>query len=158
MIISWPGVTTPASVCDKYMIIEDFYPTILEMAGVKKYHTIQKVDGKSLVSMIKGKKDLSKGRSLIWNIPNLWDCDGPGIGPSCTIRKDDWKLIYYYKTGKKELFNIKEDIGENNNLASENPKLVKDLSNELGRQLRKKDAQRPSYKSNNQPVPWPDEI
>lgn len=158
MIISWPGVTAPASVCDKYMIIEDFYPTILEMAGVKKYHTIQKVDGKSLVSMIKGKKDLSKGRSLIWNIPNLWDCDGPGIGPSCTIRKDDWKLIYYYKTGKKELFNIKEDIGEKNNLASENPKIVKELSKELGRQLRKKDAQRPSYKSNNQPVPWPDEI
>ena len=34
MIVSWPGVVTPNTRCDKYLIIEDFYPTILEMAGI----------------------------------------------------------------------------------------------------------------------------
>ena len=41
MIVSWPGVAQPNTRCDKYLLIEDFYPTILEMAGVKDYETVQ---------------------------------------------------------------------------------------------------------------------
>ena len=39
-IVSWPGVVTPDTRCDKYLIIEDFYPTILEMAGITNYKTV----------------------------------------------------------------------------------------------------------------------
>lgn len=49
MIVSWPGVTRAGSKCDKYTMIEDFYPTILEMAGVNKYKTVAPVDGISFV-------------------------------------------------------------------------------------------------------------
>lgn len=74
------------------------------------------------------------------------------------MRKGDWKLIYFYETGKKELYNIPNDIGENNNLVSEYPALVKELSENLGQYLRKVGAQRPSLKATGKLVPWPDEV
>ena len=72
MIVSWPGVAQPNTRCDKYLLIEDFYPTILEMAGVKDYETVQPIDGISFVPLLTGTGDPSKGRSLFWNMPNNW--------------------------------------------------------------------------------------
>ena len=158
MIVRWPGVVKPGSKCDKYLIIEDFYPTILEMAGIKGYKTVQPIDGVSFMPLLKGTGDPSVGRSLFWNCPNIWGNDGPGIGPTCSVRNGDWKLIYYYETGRKELFNIPEDIGEHNDVARQHPDIVKRLSGELGTYLRKVDGQRPSFKATGKPVPWPDEI
>ncbi len=157
MIVSWPGKVQPETKCDKYLLIEDFFPTILEMAGVKQYKTVQPVDGISFMPLLKGTGDPSDGRSLYWNFPNLWGV-GPGIAATCTVRKGDWKMVYYYETGKKELFNIKEDIGEKNNQAATHTTLVKRLSKNLGQYLRKVSAQRPSFKATGKPCPWPDEI
>lgn len=156
MIVYWPEVTAPGSECDKYLIIEDFFPTILEMAQIKRYHTVQHIDGVSFVPLLKGSGDSSKKRSLYWNFPNGWGKPGPGFGASCTIRKGDWKLIYYYGTQKKELFNIAEDISEKQNLVDEYPDMVRKLSKELSVYLRQKKAQRPSFKDSGEPVPWPD--
>lgn len=158
MIVSWPGKVKPQTQCDKYVIIEDFYPTILEMAGIRNYKTVQEIDGRSFVPLLTGTGDPSKGRSLYWNFPNLWGNTGPGIGATCTVREGDWKLIYYYETGKKELFNITQDIGETNDLSATHPALVKRLSANLGKYLRKVNAQRPSFKATGKAVPWPDEI
>lgn len=159
MIVSWPGVTQANTSCDKKLIIEDFFPSILEMSGIKKVKTIQQVDGISFVPLLKG-QDPKKfdRRSLYWNFPNDWGPKGPGIGASCSVRNGDWKLIYYYQTGKKELFNIKKDIGETQNLASSETAIVKSLSKDLGNHLRKVNAQRPSFKANGKEAPWPDEI
>lgn len=176
MIVSWPGVVAPKTTCDDYLIIEDFYPTILEMAGIEEYQTIQPIDGISFVPLLTGKgaekeanldkstqKDTTKGanpskaRTLYWNFPNLWGSTGPGIGPSCTIREGDWKLIYYYETGAKELFNIPEDIGERKNQAANQPQIVQRLSEKLGNYMRDVQAQRPSFKATGKPCPWPDE-
>lgn len=158
MIVSWPGVAQPNTRCDKYLLIEDFYPTILEMAGVKDYETVQPIDGISFIPLLTGTGDPSKGRSLFWNMPNNWGNDGPGINFNCAVRNGDWKLIYYYGTGKKELFNISDDIGEKNDLSTRHPEIVKRLSKELGDHLRKVDAQRPSFKATGKACPWPDEI
>lgn len=158
MIVSWPGVVKPETKCDKYLLIEDFFPSILEMAGINKYQTVQKIDGVSFVPLLLGTADPSKGRDLYWNCPNLWDATGPGIGPTCTIRRGDYKLIYYYETGKKELFNIPEDIAEAKDLSFEKPAIVKDLSSRLGRFLRSSQAQRPSFIATGKPSPWPDEV
>lgn len=158
MIVYWPNITPAGSSCDQYLIIEDFYPTILEMAGVKKYRTVQPIDGKSFVSLLKQNGNPFKNRSLYWNFPNGWgNKNGPGMGASCTIRKGDWKLIYYYETGKKELFNIKEDISEKNNRVNEEPARTKKMSTELGRYLRKVKAQRPTFRQTGSHTPWPDE-
>ena len=158
MIVSWPGVTKPDTRCDKYLIIEDFYPTILEIAGIHDYKTKSPVDGISFVPLLNNTGDPSKDRALVWNFPNIWGDDGPGINLDCAIRKDDWKLVYHYDTGKKELFNIPEDIGEKNNVASEHLDIVKRLSKQLGTYLRENGGQRPSFKATGKPCPWPDEI
>lgn len=158
MIVKWPGVTAAGTICEKPLIIEDFYPTILEMAGIKQYKTVQKIDGVSFMPLLNHTGDPSEGREFYWNFPNLWGNTGPGIGATATIRKGDWKLIYYYKSGRKELFNIREDIGESRNCEEQYPKLVKKLSKRLGNYLRKVKAQRPAYKATASPVPWPDEV
>lgn len=157
MIVSWPRVTKAGSSCDDYLIIEDFYPTLLEMANVDMPKTPQVIDGKSFVSLLTKKgKNPSEGRLLYWNFPNNWGPVGPSIGATCTIRKDDWKLIYYYETGRKELFNIREDIGEKWDLSAEEPERVEKLSEELSDYLRKVRGQRPIFKETGK-IPWPDE-
>lgn len=158
MIVSWPGVTEPGSRCDRYLIAEDYFPTILEMAGVQDYETPQVVDGISFVPMLKQAGDTSAGRSLYWNCPNIWGEDGPGIGPTCAIRQGKWKLVYFYETGKKELYDIPADISEKHDCAAAYPDVVRKLSADLGRFLRSCGGQRPSFKQTGQPCPWPDEI
>lgn len=158
MIVRWPGVVEENSKCDKYVIIEDFYPTILEVAGVTKYNTPQVIDGISFMPLLTQKGDPSKGRSLYWNCPNVWGNKGPGIGPTTTIRNGDWKLIYYYATQEKELFNIKNDIGETSNKVNDEPKIARSLSKKLGNFLRKAKAQRPTLKADGSFCPWPDEV
>lgn len=157
MIVCWPGVTPPDTRCGEYVIAEDYFPTILEMAGVKDWKVPQTVDGVSFVPLLKQTDNPAKGRSLYWNCPNLWDNFGPGIGPTCTIRKGRWKLIYYYDTGKKELYDIPDDIGETKNMTAQYPEIVRELSIQLGAFLRAAGGQRPSFKQTGELCPWPDE-
>lgn len=158
MIVRWPGVVKPDSKCDKYLLIEDFYPTILQMAEVENYTTTQPIDGISFMPLLTQSGDPSQGRSLYWNMPNNWGVNGPGINFNCAVRNGDWKLVYYYRTGKKELFNIRKDIGETTDVSASNPELVKSLSKDLGEYLRSVDAQRPIVKATGKPCRWPDEV
>ncbi len=157
MIVKWPGKVVPGTRNNSKVIIEDFFPTILEMAGVRTYNTVQTVDGKSFVPLLLNPEQETGDRDLFWHFPNNWGPTGPGIGATSTIRSDDWKLIYYYRDQHFELFNIPEDIGEKNNLATKFPEKVRELAEKLGEYLRDVNAQRPSYKATGQPVPWPDE-
>jgi arylsulfatase A-like enzyme len=158
MIVKWPGRVKPGTKCSDYVIIEDFFPTILEMAEVEKYSTVQHVDGKSFVPILLRTGSTARSRELFWNFPNNWGPTGPGIGASCTIRKGEWKLIYFYEDGRFELYNINNDIGEHYNLAASQPERVKNMAIRLGRYLRLVQAQRPSFKSTGKQVPWPDEV
>ncbi|MEN8123074.1 MAG: sulfatase [Bacteroidota bacterium] len=157
MIVKWPGVVKPASVDKDYLIIEDFFPSILEMANIQDYKTVQDIDGLSFVPNLKDERTSSDERALFWHFPNKWGSPGPGIGTSSTIRSGNWKLIYYYKNKNFELFNIKNDIGELHDLSTENPDKVKELAIKLGNHLRNADAQMPIDKRTGKVVEWPDE-
>lgn len=156
MIVKWPGAVPGGSQCGRYLMIEDFYPSILEMAGIDISECSAQLDGKSFVPLLLGTGDPSRGRALVWNYPNIWGNEGPGISLNCSIRKDDWKLVYYYETGRKELFRIPCDIGETTDLARRHPGIVRRLSRELGDYLRDVGADRPSFKETGRPCPWPD--
>lgn len=158
MIVSWPGVTAPGTRCGSYVAIEDFWPSILEMAGVRAPRSAGPVDGVSFVPLLRRTGDPSRGRALYWNCPNLWGPEGPGIGPTCTVREGRWKLIYWYDTGRKELYDIPADIGERHDRAAAEPRVVRRLSRKLGRYLRRVGAQRPSFRATGRPCPWPDEV
>lgn len=149
MIVYWPNVTPQGKRTDEKVIIEDFFPTILDIAQVKNYKTPQKIDGISFMPLLQGKTQKWRfDRPLFWNFPNLWGASGPGIGPSCTIRQGDYKLIYYYEDGRTELFNIAKDISEKNNLSASMPKKVKELKTKLFKYLKDVDAQMPTHIKN----------
>jgi len=156
MIVHWPGVTRPGSVCDRPVIIEDFYPTILEMAGVADYEQIGGVlDGVSFVPLLRQAPGYPEDRTLYWHFPNHWGPKGPGIGPSSTIRRGDWKLIYYHADRRYELFNLRDDLGEHHNLAAHRPDLVRQLAAQLRDYLQSVDAQMPVDKKTGEPVAMP---
>ena len=146
MMVYWPGVTDAyaGQTNDSPVIIEDFYPTILEMAGVApgSYDSElkQTVDGKSFVSALKGNKPINTDRALYFHYPNKWGeattlNDDPVGFPSSAIIKGGWKYIYFYGTGKEYLFNLAADEIEATDLAktetSKKEELAKDLSDYL---------------------------
>ncbi len=156
MIVAWPGVTSAASVCQQPVIIEDFFPTILEMAGIQHVEQIGgAVDGRSFVNLLRGEQDESReDRPLIWHFPNNWGPGGPGIGPSSTIRLGDWKLIYYHESEKYELFNLAQDLEEQHDLAGKHTEVRDRLAAELGEYLASVKAQMPVMKDSGQAVPY----
>ena len=157
MIIKWPGVVQPNSTANQYVMIEDFFPTILQMAGLKNYKLVQSVDGKSLIPILKNANYSDTSRSLIWHYPNKWiDKDGPGINYYSAIRKGNWKMIYSMRTGKKELYNLAIDMGESNDLSENYTDKLLELSTLLSNQLRKWKAPMPRFKNTGQPVLFPD--
>ncbi|RXE62467.1 sulfatase [Paramuribaculum intestinale] len=160
MIVRWPGRTEPGSVQPRYVMIEDFYPSIMEMAGLSADSIRpdgKRIDGISFVPLIDGTSDPSAHRPLYWNFPNHWGVEGPGINFNTAIRLDDHKLIYNYVTGEKELYDVGHDITESHNLADERKDLTDELSRRLGTYLRSVGAQRPTLRSTGKPLPWPDE-
>ena len=158
MLVKWPKVVRENSTTNSKVIIEDFFPTILEMAGIRNYKTVQKTDGISFTNILKGKEVDDTNRALFWHYPNHWGPTGPGIGATSTIREGDWKLIYYHLTKTFELFNIKNNIGETENLASQKSSIVKRLSRNLGEYLRSVKAQMPIDTETGKTVPWPDKV
>lgn len=159
MMVKWPGVTKASAVASQYVIIEDFFPTILEMAGVKNYKTVQHIDGKSFVPVLKNPALVNNQRALYWHIPNKWiGADGPGINYRSAVRQGDWKLIFNMRDGSKELYNLKTDIGELKNLADEYPEKAKELLNQLGNWLKQNNAPMPVDKKTGQGIPYPVQI
>ncbi|EFC70681.1 sulfatase [Prevotella sp. oral taxon 299] len=157
-MVKWSGVVKPDTRNNTSIMIEDLFPTILHMANINDYKVPQIVDGKDMVPLLEGKNEAEfNKRSIVWNFPNIWGNTGPGINLNCAIRQGDWKLIYNYETGEKELYNIPQDIGEKNNLAHANPSKVKELSSILGKKLRQMNAQRPIVTATSKPCAWPDE-
>ena len=148
-IVKWPGVTRAGSVCDEYFIIEDIFPTFLEMAGVSKYSQIGgKIDGVSIVPLLKETEGYPTDRAIFWHFPHNY---GTGRFHS-VIRKGNWKLIYFHADQRYELYNLKTDIGEANNLLDEHRDVAKRLADELRRFMTEAKAMMPTYKKTGQRV------
>ena len=156
MIVKWPGKTRPGSSTDAMVIIEDFYPTILSMAGLDHVNPVQIVDGVNFIPVLETANPMKGDRALFWHYPNKWGGTGPGIGPSSTIRKGSWKLIYFHKDRSYELYNIDQDIKEENNLADTEIEVRDKLAAELGEYLRNVNAQMPVNTQTGMHVEYPD--
>jgi hypothetical protein len=74
------------------------------------------------------------------------------------VRRGDWKLIYYHVDRSFELFNLREDLGEAENLGAAQPGRVKALAATLGEYLRSVDAQMPADRRTGRLVEWPDRV
>lgn len=158
MLVKWPGKTKPEAITDYQIIIEDFYPTILEMAGIDSLQTVQKIDGESFASVLRGEPEYSGTRPLIWHYPNQWGVSGPGIGAASAVRNGDWKFVYFHADRHMELYNILEDIGESKNLFEEHPEKAKELAQLLTERLKEMNAQMPIDRASGEQVLYPNEI
>lgn len=155
MLVSWPGKYEAGKVVDQYVIIEDFFPSILEITKIENVSKPQIVDGISFKPLLVDEPYKSEDRPIVWHYPNKWGGSGPGIGPGSAIRKGDWKLIYFYKTQDFELYNLAQDIGETENLFYQYPKLAFNLVKSLTQFLKDTDAQLPFYKEDGQRLNYP---
>lgn len=123
-IVRWPGHTAPGSVSDEPVISHDFYPTLLAAAGLEMMPE-QHIDGVSLVPVLNGSADDLGREALYWHYPHYGNQGG---SPGSVVRAGDWKLIEWFEPDKGiELFNLADDIGEQNNLAQQHPEKVKEL-------------------------------
>ena len=149
MIAHIPGFTRGATTTKVVVEAPDIFPTVLHIAGVTKYKTIQKVTGRNVLTKLSDLSNWKQQRALIFHFPNKWDVDGDGVGTFSAIIKGDWKLIYHYDKKTTELYNIKEDIFEIINQAH-NPSQQErreSLAQELTRKLRIMKAQVPTLKN-----------
>lgn len=159
MIVKWNGVTEPSTVCHQPVIIEDLFPSILQMAGIQPDSTIQTIDGKSFIPMLKKPQLKKEDRVLIWHLPNKWITnDAPGINYRSAIRKGQWKMIYNMRDGSNELYNLTTDIGERVDLSTKHPNKTKELSILLSDQLRTWKSPMPIVKLTGVEAPMPDEV
>jgi arylsulfatase A len=113
LLVRWPGKVKPGSVCPVPVCSVDFYPTMLEMAGLPNPQT----DGVSLVPLLTQTGELRRD-ALYWHYPHY---SNQGGKPGGAIRQGAYKLIEFYEDGKIELYNLQNDIGETTDLAAQLP-------------------------------------
>ncbi|MCA9270702.1 MAG: sulfatase, partial [Planctomycetales bacterium] len=127
-VVVMPGVAKPGSTSDIVIQSEDYYPTLLAAARLKPAAQ-QAFDGVNILSAVQGE---ALAREAVFQyFPH-----SPGVPdwlpPSVSVHRGDWKLIRIFHGGENGrhrwlLFNLREDLGETNNLAAEKPEVVQEL-------------------------------
>ncbi len=125
LLVRWPNVVKPSSVNSTPVSSPDFMPTLLEACGIKPQPN-QTLDGTSLIPVFKG--NTLPERALFWHYPHYGNQGG---APSAAIRRGKWKLIEWQEDGRTELFDLEDDLGEQNDLAGGEPERVTQLREEL---------------------------
>ena len=152
MFAYWPGKIKAGSTCETAIVSTDFYPTFLELAGIKKPDNYI-LDGVSIAPLFSGNKTL-KREAIFWHFPGYLeaykglteDSRDPVFRsrPVSVIRKGDWKLLQFYEewvldggrekietNNSVELYNIRKDIGETKNLCNVEIEKRNELLDEL---------------------------
>lgn len=143
LCISWPG-QIPAGETSTPVISTDFYPTLLAAAGVKPDHPVDGLDLTPLWRKSAAPSPIDTRDALFWHYPHYWN--GTAVTPYSSVRQGEWKLIRCYESNRQELYNLKNDPGERQDLAKENPEQVKKLSDRLDAWLKETKAQLPTPK------------
>ncbi len=123
MIVKWPGQGERGTVCDVPVISTDFYPSLLEMAGLPLAPE-QHMDGTSFAPLLKGEKGPDR-KAIYWHFPHY---SNHGMqAPGGAVRSGSYKLLEYYENGTVQLFNLDDDLGEQHDLAQAEPEKANEL-------------------------------
>ena len=136
LIVRWPGKVKSGMTDPTPIILTDFFPTILDAAGLSPDPN-SPVDGENILPHLKGEKKL-KARAIHWHYPNFAFHRDNRLGSA--IREGDHKLIHFYDTDSVELYNVRKDISEKNDLSSKLPKLASRLEGKLKSWLKESGA------------------
>lgn len=121
------------------VIIEDLFPTFLKWAGAALPKDTP-VDGEDITPWLAKGSETTRSSPLFWHFPNVWTPYPKdrhvGYQPHSVIRSGDWKAIYFYEPGRWELYNIANDLAENDNLADKEPARLSELAGMLLERLK----------------------
>jgi len=123
VLVRLPGVTKPGSSSAWPVTSTDYFPTILEAAGLPLLPE-QHCDGVSFLAAVKDPAAEPLDRPLFWHYPHWGNQGGT---PGAAVRLGDWKLIEWYWGKERELFNLAADPGEQTNLAASQPEKLQEL-------------------------------
>ncbi len=137
LIIRWPGVVKPATTCDAPVTSVDFYPTFLDIVGAKGSPS-HVLDGESILPLLRQTGKLKRD-AIYWHYPHYHHSR-----PAGAIRDGNFKLIEFYEDGRLELYNLKRDISEKNNLAMKMPKKAAQLQKKLNAWRKSVNAKMPT--------------
>jgi arylsulfatase A-like enzyme len=150
LIIKWPGITKPGSVCHTPVIGVDFYPTLLAMAAVPMPSGV--VDGENIGPLLRQSGSMKRD-AIYWHYPHYHTV---GATPYGAIREGDFRLVEFYEDNHVELYNLKEDIGETKDLAATLPEKAAALRQKLHDWRQSVDAQMPTPNPNYDPNVTPE--
>ncbi|HUE70344.1 MAG TPA: sulfatase [Pirellulaceae bacterium] len=125
LIVRYPPLVKPGSICEVPAMSIDLAPTIAELAGV---NNVPPIDGVSLVPVLEEAAAALSRPTLYWHYPHYHP---GGATPYGAIRDGQWRLIEFFEDGKVELYNLAEDIGEASDLATKNPEKRSELLEKL---------------------------
>ena len=165
-VVRWPGVVPAGGRVDQPVVTQDLYPTILaatdRSSGGEAGGTHGTIDGIDLGPVLRGtdgpEVTAAADRSILFHQPHTWGARGPGIEPFSALRWREWKVIYFHGDRRFELYDLDSDIGEEVDLASRRPEVLKRMIDRLARELRDNDAQMSIDLDSGQPVEWPDRV
>lgn len=142
--VVWPGVTQPGSVNQNRIITVDYYPTILELTGVKgnANHNAD-IDGVSLVNILKNPTQALQRETIYFHYPHYHT---GGATPYSALIHNDLKLIEFFEDGRLELYDLKNDVSEKKNLVQSQPERAKSLHGKLKAWRKEVKAQLPTRK------------
>jgi hypothetical protein len=106
----------------------------------------QPLDGLSLAPVLEG-GTLDRD-ALYWHYPHYHP---GGAKPFSAIRAGDWRLVRFYEDGRRELYNLRDDVGETTDRAAREPDRVASLTDKLDAWLASVGAQFPEQNANNAP-------
>ena len=120
------------------------------------------IDGIDLAPILRGEPgpavEAAADRAILFHQPHTWGARGPGIEPFSAVRWRKWKLIYFHGDRRFELYDLKSDIAEHDNLASQRPEVLAMMIDRLASELRDNTAQMSIDAVSGEPVEWPDEV
>lgn len=129
MLVRVPGLATNGQTCESPVVSMDFFPTMMELAGLSSDRSLH-VDGESLLPLLHDPSREIARRDFYWHYPHY---HGSAWKPGAAIRSGDMKLIEFYHDEKVELYDLSKDPGEHNDLSTKNPETAKELREKLAR-------------------------
>ncbi|MEQ8786951.1 MAG: sulfatase [Pirellulaceae bacterium] len=148
MLVRWPGVVEPGSRCDEPVTSADFFPTLVEFAEAGP-HARHEVDGKSLRPLLTQQGAFERD-AIYFHYPHYHHMD-----PAGAIRAGDLKLVEHFDDGQLELFNLRNDLSESNDLAAEMPQQAKKLQQQLAAWRKRVGARMPTPNPDYDPAKAP---
>ncbi|MCC5938384.1 MAG: sulfatase [Lunatimonas sp.] len=147
LLVYGPGLTGPGRVVDEPVVSMDYFTTMLSLAGIPH----EAHDGNSLVPLlVKNAGGNWEREELFWHYPHY---HGSAWRPGSALRKGKWKLIYYYESESRELFDLEADPRESTDLSSRMPDLANSMQHRLFERLNESGAKFPIKKGDATALP-----